>query len=213
MKKFNLFKEIIIVDEQEFLNAINSQKEFGITLEGKITFTPKKEIVIFQGKHTPKLNAITPPKPLTIEEFLGKNYKSLTQEGKVGIKATLAWQDIVKLNYEKALYDDTSTDGVAEFADKDLEDIGWHATEFDIEYRELIEQLEQKCSGVLLCIEQESPSYQFSGLGFVDDTKEAYKILFTYCQNKIKEKLQNDPLYETLTEDEKEACEYFQIPL
>jgi hypothetical protein len=40
MKKFNLFKEIIVVARKDFMNAINSNKKFAITHEGKIEFEP-----------------------------------------------------------------------------------------------------------------------------------------------------------------------------
>ncbi len=212
MKKFNLLKEIIIVDKNELLKAINSQKAFGIKLDGSITYTPKEHITIFEGQYTPKISAIAPAKPVTIKEFLGQNYRIAEDENKIGIKASLAWREIVGFNYDLALYDDTSADGVFEFADEKLEQIGWYADEFEISYRELIDELEAKASGVLLCIEQEEP-YNFSGLGFVDDLDEAYNILFTFAQAKAKEKMQNDPLFapDKLSEDEKEAAEFFKL--
>ncbi len=213
MKKFNLLKEIIIVDKNELLSAINSQKEFGIKLDGSITFEPQNEIVIYKGIHKPKISSLTPPKPVSIQEILGENYKTAENEGKVGIKAAKAFREIVQLNYDNALYDDTSADGVFEFADKKLEEIGWHADEFEIKYRELIEVLEEKCEGTLLCIEQEKPSYQFSGIGFVDDKEEAYNLLYDYAKEKIKEKMASDPLFapENLSEDEEEAARYFNL--
>jgi len=213
MKKVNLLKEIIIVDKNELLNAINSQREFGIKLDGSITYEPHEEIVIFKGSHKPKISALAPPKPITIGEILGQNYKIAESEGKIGIKAANAFREIVKFNYDNALYDDTSADGVYEFADKKLEEIGWHADEFEVSYRELIDVLEEKAEGTLLCIEQEEPSYQFSGLGFVDDKEAAYKLLYDYTQEKIKEKINTDPLYakENLSEDEKEAARYFKV--
>jgi hypothetical protein len=214
MKKVNLFKEIIVVDKQELLNAINSQKEFGIKLDGSITFSPDNDIVIFKGKYTPKNSTPLAPKPLKIEEFLGHNYKIAEVDGKIGIKASGAWQDIIKINYDKASYDDTTNEGVNEFDDKDLEDIGWWADEFDIKYRELIDVIEKQCDGTLLCIEQEKP-YQFSGLGFIKDKKQAYEVLYKYCQEKISKIIKEDPIYskENLSDDEKEALEYFDIKL
>ena len=213
MKKFNLLKEIIIVDKQELLNAINSQKEFGIKLDGSITYEPQNEIVIYKGQHTQKVSALAPPKPISIQEILGENYKMAESEGKIGIKAANAFREIVKFNYDNALYDDTTNEGVHEFADKKLEEIGWHADEFEIKYRELIDVLEEQCEGTLLCIEQEEPSYQFSGLGFVDDKDAAYAILYKYAQEKIKEKMASDPLFapENLSEDEEEAARYFKL--
>lgn len=215
MKKFNLLKEIIITDKQALLQALNSQKRFGIKLDGSITYTPDSEIVIFKTDSQPKHNPLSPKRVLSLDELFGDKYKTIENEGKIGIKATGAWREIVELNYDLALYDDTTPDGVAEFSDKDLEDIGWHADEFEISYRELIDVMEKECEGVLLCIEQEEPSYQFSGLGFVTNPKECYETLFEYVQNKVKTILKNDPLYseDKLTEDEKEALEYFKIAL
>ena len=212
MKKFNLLKEIIIVDHNDLIRAINSQKEFGITLNGEITYTPDEEIVIYKGKHTPSISALKPSKVLTPQELLGPNYKTAQSEDKIGIKASNAWREIVQFNYDKALYDDTSADGVFEFSDKDLEQIGWHADEFEISYRELIEFMEKECSGTLLCIEQEEP-YHFSGMGFIENPKETYKKLYEFTRQKVKEKMETDPLYavEKLSEDEKEAARFFAL--
>ena len=212
MKKFNLFKKVIVVDKSSLLQAINSQKEFGIKLNGEITYDPNKEIVIYKGKHTPQSISLTPPKPLSFEEFLGHEYKIAEQDGKIGIKAAGAWRDIVKYNYDLAMYDDTTADGIAEFSDKDLENIGWHADEFEIGYRELVDVMEERCNGTLLCIEQEEP-YQFSGLGFIDDAKKCFEILFDYTKKKIENKIKTDPLYaiEKLSDDEKEAARFFKI--
>jgi hypothetical protein len=213
MKKVNLLKEIIIVNKNDLLQAINSQKYFGITVDGKITYTPDEEVVIFKTKHTPTTSALTPPKPLDIAELLGSNYKIATNEEHIGIKASLAWQDIITMNYDLAMYDDTTGDGIDEFADKKLEELGWWADEFEIKYRELVEVLEKTAQGLLLCIEQEEPSYRFSGLGFVFDVEEAYNILFQYAQEKIAKKMKEDPLFapDKLTDDEKEAAQYFKL--
>jgi len=56
MKKFNLFNEIITVNKQELLQAINSAKEYGINIKGEIKYLPfdEKEILIYQEKHSPQ---------------------------------------------------------------------------------------------------------------------------------------------------------------
>ena len=213
MKKFNLLKEIIIVDESELSKAVNSQKKFGIALDGTITYTPDEEIVIFKAQ-VDQIDSLSLSSQLTtIQKIFGESYKIAKKEGKIGIKASYAFREIVKLNYNLALYDDTSADGVFEFADKKLEEIGWHADEFGISYRELIEELEERAKGVLLCIEQEKPSYQFSGLGFVDDVDAAYELLFSYARKRVEKKIKEDPLYkkENLSSDEKEAAHYFGV--
>ncbi|MBA1432613.1 MAG: hypothetical protein FAF04_03230 [Epsilonproteobacteria bacterium] len=215
MKKFNLFNEIIITNKKELLNAVNSQKEFGINIKGEIVFAPfaAKEILIYQGKHTPQnSSALIPQKAPTLGDMLGDKYQVVEDDERVLIKAFSNWQELIKVNTPRASYDDTTGDGVDKFADEALEDIGWNATEFNISYRELIDVLEEKCSGTLLCIEQEEPSYQFSGLGFLADDKEAQEILFSYCQQKIQKIMQEDPLYakEKLSSDEEEAVEFFK---
>jgi len=214
MKQFNLFKEIITVDKKALLNAVNSTREFGINIKGEVLFAPfdDKEILIYQGKHTPEAtNALMPNKAKTLADILGKNYQVVEDDDRILLKAFSNWQELIKVNTPRASYDDTTGDGVDKFADAKLEDIGWNATEFDITYRELVEVIEKNVEGTLLCIEQEEP-YQFSGLGFITDDAEAQKVLFTYCQEKIKHMIGNDPLYakEKLSDDEREAAEFFE---
>jgi len=216
MKKFNLFNEIIIADKRKLLNAINSQKEFAINIEGEIIFSPvdKKEILIFQTKYTPEAtNALMQQQAPSLATIFGSNYQIVEDNNRVLIKAFSNWQELIKLNTPRASYDDTTGDGVSEFSNTALEDIGWNATEFNISYRELVEELEKECDGTLLCIEQEEPSYQFSGLGFLADDEQAKEVLFTYCQKKIKKMMQEDPLYakNKLNDDEQEAAKFFEV--
>ena len=203
MKKFNLFNEIIIVDKPSLVKAINSKKVFGINISGEIKYQPylDNEIFIYEGS------------PEIIDNFskiLGKNYNIVEDENRVLIKAFSNWQGLITLNTPRASYDDTTADGVAEFSNKDLEDIGWQATEFNVRYRALVELLEEKCEGTILCIEQEEP-YQFSGLGFLDDNAHAKEVMFEYCKKIAKDKLENDDDFkvENLTEDEEEAAKFF----
>ncbi|MCK9491822.1 MAG: hypothetical protein M0Q24_07010 [Sulfurimonas sp.] len=205
MKKFNLFKEIITVDKNALLCAINSSKNFAINIYGEIKESPfnSKEILIYQGK---------PEKVEKFESVLGKNYQLVEDKDRVLIKAFANWQELIGVNMPRASYDDTTADGVAEFSNKSLEDIGWHATEFNINYRTLVEVLEERCKGIIYCIEQEEP-YQFSGLGFLSDDEEAKEVLFNYCQAKIKDMIENDPDFkrDELTDDEEEAAEFFNL--
>ena len=215
MKKFNLFNEIITVNKQELLGAINSQKDFGITIKGEIVYAPfkNKEILIYQGKHTPKQgSALMPQQSPTLASLLGNNYQIVEDNDRVLIKAFSNWQELIGVNKVRASYDDTTGDGVDKFSYVPLEDIGWHATEFEINYRELVEYLEEQCEGVLLCIEREEPSYQFSGLGFFSNEQDAYEQAYSYCQGKIKKLIAEDPLFakDTLSDDELEAAEYFK---
>ena len=205
MKKFNLFNEIIITNKQRMLQAINASKVFGIDIHGDIKYEPfgDNDILIYKGQ------------PNITDDFtnvLGKNYQIVEDGERVLIKAFSNWQELIGVNTPRASYDDTTADGVAEFSNKDLEDIGWHATEFNINYRTLVELLEEKCSGTLLCIEQENP-YQFSGLGFLSDNDEAKNVLFEFCQSKVKDMMLNDPLFkkEDLTDDEEDGAKFFKV--
>ena len=216
MKKFNLFNEIITSDKQELLKAIHSTRRFGITIRGDIVYAPFQDnaILIYEGQHTPRpTNALMPSKPQTLEEIMGKNYQIVEDDNRVLIKAFSNWQELIKINTQRASYDDTTHDGVDRFADDDLEEIGWQAVEFSIPYRVLVEILEEKAQGTLLCIEREEPSYQFSGLGFIDDHKEAYEILFTYAQSKIKDVITHNENFkdEYLSDDQLEALEFFKL--
>ena len=215
MKKFNLFKEIIITDKQSLFTAINSSKVFGIKIDGEIAYAPfaDKDVLIYQGSHKmAPTSALSPVKTPSLQDLLGKNYQVVEDDDRVLIKAFSSWQELIGVNMPRASYDDTTADGVAEFSNKELEEIGWHATEFDIKYRTLVEILEEKCEGVLLCIEQEEP-YQFSGLGFLSDDAHAKETLFNYCQEHIKDLIQNDSDYEVeeLDDDQLEALEFFKL--
>lgn len=210
MKKFNLFKEIIVVDKSVLLRAAGSQKKFAIAYDGEIFYEPFPStlISVFEGA-IPPLSPLSTTTSRPIASMLGDPYRIVEDDERILIKASGAWQSIIGFNQKRALYDDTSGDGIAEFSDKKLEDMGWHATEFNIAYREIVEQLEEQCEGILLCIEQEDP-YRFSGLGFVFDIEHARQIGFDYCVKSITDKLADDPDFATLTDDEEEAAEFFK---
>jgi len=215
MKTFNLFKEIIVSNKTAILQAINSSKKFGLDIHGAIKYEPFSEddIFIFIGKHTPQpITALTPQKPFSLEAFFGKNYQIVEDDERVLIKAFSNWQEIIGFNLPRATYDDTTGDGVSEFSYQPIEDIGWNATEFNINYREIVEFLEEQCEGTLLCIEQEEP-YQFSGLGFLNEKEKAAQALFSYVQGKISTLMESDTDYkkENLTDDEAEAATFFQL--
>lgn len=211
MKKFNLVKEIIVVTKNDFVQAINSAKKFAISYEGKIVYEPFPAtlISVFEGS-IPAVSPLVATLSRPINTMLGSQYQVVEDDDRILIKASGAWQTIINANQKRALYDDTSGDGIAEFSDKALEDMGWHATEFSIGYRDITEQFEAHCEGVLLCIEQELP-YQFSGLGFVFDLEKARKIAFDYCATAIKYTLENDDDFSTLTKDEEEAKVFFGL--
>jgi len=215
MKKFNLLKEIIVILRSDLLKAINTNQEFAINIKGEVVTPPyaDKEVFVFKGKASaPKVSALSMPKPQTIAEILGQNYKVVEDEGRVLVKAAGNWQELIALNTPNSDYDDTTADGVAEFADREMEQIGWYGDEFNVDYREMVEELEAKADGTVLCIEQEEP-YQFSGLGFLYNIEEAKTILFDFCQSKAKDKMENDPDFaaDNLTDDEEEAAKFFKL--
>jgi len=209
MKKFNLFNEIIVVAREDFMRGLNSHKKFAISYKGEVVFEPFSDdlIAIYEGTIPPVSPLATNlARPLT--QALGDNYKIVVDDERILIKATGAWQSIIGFNQNRAMYDDTTADGIAEFSDKKLEDIGWNATEFHITYRELVDIFEEKCEGIIICIEQEEP-YQFSGLGFVFNIEMAQTLAFDYCAANIKEKIANDTQFTILSDDEQEAAEFF----
>ena len=215
MKKFNLFKEIIIVNKPTLLQAINSSKVFGIDINGDIIYAPfeNTEILIFEGSHKPQpTSALAPAAKPTLQDVFGKFYQIVEDDDRVLVKAFSNWQELIGVNTPRASYDDTTGDGVAEFSNKELENIGWQATEFNINYRAIVEYLEENCEGTLLCIEQEEP-YQFSGLAYLSDNTHAKNTMFEFCKNIIKDKIENDDEFalDSLTDDEKEAAEFFGV--
>jgi hypothetical protein len=213
MKKFNLFTEIIVVERTLLFQAINSMKEFAITYKGTIIYDDfNSDPLIYKGKIAPMTQSgLSPQKVRPLNDILGGNYKIVEDDERVLIKAAAAWQELIHLNLNSCDYDDTSADGISEFSDKTLEDIGWHATEFNINYREIVEVIETQCEGIIFCIEQIEP-YQFSGLGFITDLECARKKVFEFCHNNIIEKMATDDIFakENLTDDEEEAAIFFK---
>jgi len=214
LKKINLQNEIIVVSKPALLHALNSHRTFAITLDGAIEFEPfdTKALHIYRGEAAAKPSSpVAPSKPLSIQELLGHNYRVVEDGERILIKASGAWAEILGYNRIHADYDDSTADGISDFSDQTLETIGWHATEFGIGYRELAEFLEAHAKGVLLCIEIESP-YQFSGLGFLQDHESAREELFAFCKEKVAYLISNDSDYapDRLTDDEREAAEYFK---
>ena len=215
MTKINLYKEIIITSNLELSQALSSNKEFGITLKGEIKYSPfeRSDTFIYQGKNVLEpASALSIPKPQSKQNCLGKNYQIVEDDDRILIKAANAWQDVINYNVRNCDYDDTTGDGVAEFGDKEIEDMGWKITDFNVRYRALVEMLEENTDITLLCIENEEP-YQFSGMGYFNDVEHARKVMFDHCQSIIKEKISNDPDFakDELDDDQIEAAEYFKV--
>ncbi len=213
MKKFNLQHEVVVVSKQELLHAINSSRPFAISLDGTICYEPfePNTLSIFQGTLAPKPITLTTSSS-AFEGLFGSHYLVLEDGNRILIRASGAWSQIIGYNFSKADYDDTTADGIADFSDKALEEIGWHATEFGISYREMTEYLESACEGVLLCVEIDTP-YQFSGLGFLHDRTHAKEVLFQWCKARIALIMQSDCDFaiERLTDDEEDAARFFGL--
>lgn len=199
MKTINLFETTIPVNKNALLNALNRNEEITIHLDGSLN---TQGPILYKG--VPQLKT-------TMHDILGNAYTLEEKADAFMLNAAKAWQDIINLNKALMEYDDTSTDGIAEFRTKELEKIGWHATDFDISYREMVDVLEKECEGALLCIESDT---NFSGIGFIDDTSHAKEVLFDYCKIKIVDLIaQDDFSKENLTADEKNSARFFGITL
>lgn len=215
MKKFNLVKERIEVDKSLLMQAILTGKLFGITYEGNVVYEPFKgtDIFIYQGVIKPQSSSmLSDPKPKSLQELFGGKYSIVEEENKALFDAAEAWNEVMQFNVNNISYDDTTSDGIAEFTDQVLEDIGWQATEFNISYREISELIEARCEGVLFCVEKDEP-YYFSGQGFISDLECAREKVFNFCQQKVEEALKNDPEFarDSLTDDEEEAARFFKV--
>lgn len=206
-KKINLLKDSIAVQNVQFAKALNSNREFGITVNGEIDYEfSNDKIYIFKGK----ANLLQKQQPL------GKGYKISSTFVSVSISAGSNWNEVEDLNSKNALYKDDSAEGVDSFNDPIMEEIGWHSVEFKISYRELVEELEEKCNGTVICIERDDEPYMFNGLGFMaqEDIKKGRDTLREFVKNRILSKLEKDrEEYKEygFSEEELDALNYFQI--
>ena len=209
MKVFNLFDEIIVLDKQTFLESLNSNKEFGINISGEIVYAPFKnyEMLIYK---TPPQSAMIAGEIASVEDALAKQYHWLIDEERILIKAAQNWKKIVTMNKLRASYDDTTGYGVAAFMDMELQEMGWHASEFNIDYRDIVTFLEEHCEGTIFCIAKAEP-FMFHGLGFFSDNAQAKKIMFEYCHTEIKKRLTQAQEFKAddLNSDQGDAADYF----
>jgi len=216
MKTFNLLNEIIVLDKAALLRAINAASEFAVTISGDIVTGDAltQGILIFKGSAAPvPASPLRAPAAPDLGNVFGEGYRVVEDDDRVLIKAAGAWRNsIIALNLPRCDYDDTSADGLSYFSDAALEEIGWHATEFGIDYREIVGRIESDVPGTLLCIEQAEP-YQFSGMGFIDDREQARRIAFDFCKEKITALMEEDADYapEGLSGDERDTAVYFGL--
>jgi len=206
MKKFNVANERITVEKKSLMEAINSGKTFGITHVGEVVYPPYKttDIFIFKGSMDVDTPSFAIAKERGISTIFGTFYKIEENPETVVIDASLAWGDIVGFNLENASYDDTTSDGIMDLGDSELEDMSWHGDEFNIKNRDI--------SGTLFCLHKEEP-FIFSSLIFIDDMVHAREVTRKHLTTIIEDKIQNDPDFkrESLTKDQEEAALFFNI--
>ena len=214
MKKFNVADERITVEKKSLMEAINSGKTFGITHVGEVVYPPYKttDIFIFKGSMDVDSPSFAIAKEKGISTIFGTFYKIEETPETVVIDASLAWGDIVGFNLENASYDDTTSDGIMDLGDSELEDMSWHGDEFNIKNRDISDIIEKECEGTLFCLHKEEP-FIFSSLIFIDDMVHAREVTRKHLSTIIEGKIQNDPDFkrESLTKNQEEAALFFNI--
>ena len=214
MKKFNLANEYIVVEKKIIQEAINSGKTFAITHVGEVVYPPykKTDIFIFKGSMDIEAPSFAIAKEKGLSKMLGEFYKIEENEDIIIINASLAWGDIVGFNQENASYDDSTSDGIMDLGDSELEDMSWHGDEFNITNRDISDMIEKECEGTLFCLHKEEP-FIFSSLIFIDDMTSARKVVKKNIATIIENKIENDPHFkrESLTKDQEEAALFFNI--
>ena len=214
MQFFNLTEKRIRIDKKAFFEAINLSEPIGITYQGEIvkvqdTVLPSMPYIYLGTPASLVGDAAIPPTPLA--KVLGENYEVKDEGEKIAIDAARAWKELLQINEPFALYCDTTADGIAEFNDKELEDLIWYSCEFGLNYREVAEHLEKSVDGVVLCIETQRP-YNFNGCAFVDDIEAAREEAKKFLKSAIEEKLQKGEVdMQNLSDEEEAALAFFGI--
>jgi hypothetical protein len=160
MRTFNVAKEKIRVDKTLLMHAINSGKEFAITIDGEVLYPPYHDsaIYIYKGTIAPiDTTGLAMPKPMSLAALFGVGYKVEEQEGSVIFDVANAWNVIVPINLENATFDDTTSDGIMDLYDEELEEMSWHGVEWGVTNRDISDVIEEKCDGTLFCYHTESP--------------------------------------------------------
>jgi hypothetical protein len=205
-KKINLLTESFEISNALFSKAMQSNREFGITIDGEIDYEFNREnIYIFWGKGS----------IFQKNEPLGKGYSVKLNFVKAIISAENSWNRFKDINRENSLYEDISSDGIDSFKDEILENIGWHIVEFDMTYRDLVEHLEEFGEGAIVSIERDEP-YMFDGLGFVKkvDLAKSREILFNFAKEKISSFIEDnreDFQKYGFSREQEEALKFFSI--
>ncbi|WP_353662478.1 hypothetical protein [Hydrogenimonas sp. SS33] len=213
MHKINLIDHPVRVDKKAFLNAVNAQKPIAVTLDGEILEADGElpaRPYIFVGKPRSLVGrGLVKPTPLS--QILGESYEVKDEGDHISIYAGRAWEELIKANEPYYLYQDNTSEGIAEFTDSELDEHIWYSCEFGINCREVAEMLEKEVEGTLLCIETEKP-YNFAGCAFVDDIETARKQSFDFIRAELEKKIASGEIdTEELEEAEEEALKYFGL--
>ena len=186
MKKINIKDLELTIDITYILNLYASKTPIIIDVDGNI-YTKLEEVVkkaiIYKNMDLKQFPQLLDAKTITSQLF--SEYKPNITGTICKIKPVSNWQNIIDMNKENMLYFDHQSDGVEIFEDKTLENYGWHASDLEINYRELSEFIEENCSGTLLCYDNE---IQFSGLVIVDDLEESYNNIITFKKENLEYK-------------------------
>ncbi len=206
MRKINIKDIKLQIQLPKLLNLLQSKKDFIVDIDGNIyelNDKDKDQIVVFkyEGK---EISTLLDPKAVVLQLF-GNDYKPSIDGNICKIELLGAWQNIIKLNKKIALYEDHHTDGIEVFFDKDIEDIGWYATPFDIAYRTMSDFIEDNCAGTFVFYEND---ISFSGFVVVEDKKDVYTKLFKFVSELIEKRLSS---IEELDSDQEEALEFFNL--
>lgn len=209
MKEINIKNLQINFEISQILDFINEKKEFEIDIFGTISeknSTSKKTPLIFQGQIEP--NSML-DLPQIIANGFGNNYKPQVNANSCTLIPVGAWQSIIDLNQSRMSYFDHQTDGVEVFEDKVLEEIGWHAIPFNINYRQISAYLEASCEGTFVFYDN---GMHFNGFVILDDINDAKEKMTTYVVNEINNKIANGEIdTNDLDDDQEESLAFFNI--
>ncbi|AXX95570.1 hypothetical protein [Arcobacter ellisii] len=208
MRKINIKDLELTIDITQILNLLASKSKIIIDVDGNIyknSDETKKKAVVFKNENLSDISTLLDAKAIASKLFA--DYKATILGTSCKIKPVVNWQNIIDMNKENMLYFDHQSDGVEIFEDKTLENYGWHASDLEINYRELSEFIEENCSGTLLCYDNE---IQFSGFVIVDDIEEVRTKVKEFIIEKAKKNIE-DEIIDIEDDDVIEALDFFGI--
>ena len=93
----------------------------GNIVEGEQNILPAQPYIFVEKPKSLVGSALVKPTPLA--KILGDNYEAKDNGDKISIYAGRAWQEVLKANEPFCLYQDTTSDGITEFSDNELDDL------------------------------------------------------------------------------------------